>query len=434
MTTPLSEAQSLSRKPPTKANATYIRYLTLRDTPAHTELLTTLLDELTQAVGRRKQSDAKLVRTAGRLILINLVHTVFSRNWLAISLKEDAYTTGQYLKSNLFLSCGATKATLDKMVEMGWLEEPHKGSNSTGQATLFAPTPWLEEKIAGWLYAVEKPFDPPHILLSWEEGKGKKQVRKREQLLTLPDSHPDIVRLSRINAFLSNQTYALKAPVTLIYRRDIQPYFMHGGRIYTDIQRLPAKKAKVRLNTLINGQPVVEIDLKANHIRMVAALQGIELPADPYIDIANHLGVTRDQVKLTINRSIGSSHAGRNEWGVAHSEDDDIDLPLDTFKRIKDEAQRTYPFLSFDQSLGLKLQSLEGQVMLQAMDRLTRLGVVSLPTHDALMVTAGMLLVDVAEQHLKDGWSETLGVRFAPHVTINRPENYLVPEKYSLLN
>ena len=117
---------------------------------------------------------------------------------------------------------------------------------------------------------------------------------------------------------------------------------------------------------------------------MAAALQGVELPADLYIDIANHLGVTRDQVKLTINRSIGSSHAGRNEWGVAHPDDDEIDLPLATFKRIKEKAQRTYPFLTFDESLGLKLQSLEGQIMLQAMDRLLKLGIVSLPIHDAL--------------------------------------------------
>ena len=421
MTTPLSEAQSLPRKSPTKANATYIHYLTFRDIPAHKVLLTALLDELTHAIGRRREADNKLVRTAGRLILANLVHTVFSRNWLAISLKESAYTTGQYLNHNLFLSYGATKATLDKMEEMGWLEEPKKGSNLTGQATLYAPTPWLEETIAGWLYAVEKPFHPPHILLSWDEKQGKKKVRHREPLLALPDSHPDIVRLSRINAFLSQQTYALKAPITLIYRRDTQPYFMHGGRIYTDIQRLPARKAKVRLNTLINGQPVVEIDLKANHIRMAAALQDVELPADPYIDIANHLGVTRDQVKLTINRSIGSSHAGRNEWGVAHPDDEDIYLPLDTFKRIKEEAQRTYPFLTFDESLGVKLQSLEGQVMLQAMDGLLKLGIVSLPIHDALMVADGMLSVNAAEQHLKDAWSEALGVSFAPYVTINRP-------------
>ena len=104
MTNPLSEAQSLPRKPPTKANATYIQYLTLSDVSPHTQLITTLLDELTQAVGRRREADNKLVRTAGRLILANLVQTVFSRNWLAISLKEDAYTTGQYLKDNLFLS------------------------------------------------------------------------------------------------------------------------------------------------------------------------------------------------------------------------------------------------------------------------------------------------------------------------------------------
>ena len=421
MTTPLSEAQSLPRKSPTKANATYIHYLTFRDISAHKVLLTALLDELTHAIGRKREAHNKLVRTAGRLILANLVHTVFSRNWLAISLKESAYTTGQYLNHNLFLSYGATKATLDKMEEMGWLEEPKKGSNLTGQATLYAPTPWLEETIAGWLYAVEKPFHPPHILLSWDEKQGKKKVRHREPLLALPDSHPDMVRLSRINAFLSQQTYALKAPITLIYRRDAKPYFLHGGRIYTDIQRLPARKAKVRLNTLINGQPVVEIDLKANHIRMAAALQGIELPPDPYIDIAKRLGVTRDQVKLTINRSIGSSHAGRNEWGVAHPDDVDIDLPLDTFKRVKEEARRTYPFLSFDESLGLKLQSLEGQVMLQAMDRLLTLGNVSLPIHDALMVADGMLSVTAAEQILKGAWSEVLGVSFAPHVTLNRP-------------
>ena len=154
---------------------------------------------------------------------------------------------------------------------------------------------------------------------------------------------------------------------------------------------------------------------------MAAALQGVELPADPYIDIANHLGVTRDQVKLTINRSIGSSHAGRNEWGVAHPDDDEIDLPLDTFKRIKEEAQRTYPFLTFDDSLGLKLQSLEGQIMLQAMDRLLKLAIVSLPIHDALMVADGMLSVTTAEQMLKGAWSEALGVSFAPHVTLNRP-------------
>jgi hypothetical protein len=84
MTTPLSEAQSLPRKSPTKANATYIQYLTFRDIPAHTVLLTALLDELAKAVGRKREADNKLLRTAGRLILTNLVHTVFSRNWSGI--------------------------------------------------------------------------------------------------------------------------------------------------------------------------------------------------------------------------------------------------------------------------------------------------------------------------------------------------------------
>ena len=62
MTTPLSEAQSLPRKSPTKANATYIHYLTFRDISAHKVLLTALLDELTHAIGRKRGESPRVSR------------------------------------------------------------------------------------------------------------------------------------------------------------------------------------------------------------------------------------------------------------------------------------------------------------------------------------------------------------------------------------
>ncbi len=135
--------------------------------------------------------------------------------------------------------------------------------------------------------------------------------------VTEPDGeHPEIAALATLNEYLSQQSYALKAPIQLLYRRHEEPYFLNGGRVYTDIQRLPARKAKVRLNTLINGSPVIEIDLKANHLRMAAAIfQKEEIAPDPYIDIANRLGVTRNQVKLVINHKYWFKNVGQNEWG-----------------------------------------------------------------------------------------------------------------------
>ena len=141
-----------------------------------------------------------------------------------------------------------------------------------------------------------------------------------------------------------------------------------------------------------------------------------------YIDIANRLEVTRNQVKLVINRSIGSRNAGRNEWGAAHPDDDDGEaIPTDVFRAVMEQAKHTYPLIPFNEGLGLKLQSLEGAIMMKTMERLMKLDIVSLPIHDAIMVSDGLLNTAVAEGVLKDVWTEELNVNFKPHTEIKEP-------------
>jgi hypothetical protein len=419
------EAKKLARKAPERGHARYVQYLTLRRLGEYKTTVTPLLDEVTSAVNRRRAADKKAVRGAARLILANLAQCVFSRDWLAISRREDAYTTGQYLKKDLYLSYGATTSVLDKMVEMGWLEPPVKGNSFSGNATMYAPTPELEQMLVGWVYLVEKPFKPPYMFKTWDEvQEGRKgKTRLREPVTDLPPDHPEIARLVALNEYLSQQSYALKAPIQLLYRKHEEPYFLNGGRVYTDIQRLPARKAKVRLNTLINGSPVIEIDLKANHLRMAAAIfQKEEIAPDPYIDIANKLGVTRNQVKLVINRSIGSRNVGQNEWGAAHPDDDDGEaIPTPLFRAVMEQAKQTYPLIPFNEGLGLKLQSLEGAIMMKTMERLMKLDIVSLPIHDAIMVPDRLLCRVAAEGALKEVWAEELNVNFKPHTEVKEP-------------
>jgi hypothetical protein len=419
------QVQQLPRKAPSRQSAQYIRYLTLKDVEPHRAAITSLLDEITLAVGRRREGDRKAVRGAARLILANLIGCLYGRQYLAVPRTTALYYEGTYLKDKLFLTFGATTAVLDKMVEMGLLFPPHPGSNLTGMATLYAPTPRLEDVIYAWLYLVEKPFKPPYMFKTWDEvQEGRKgKTRLREPVTDLPPDHPEIARLAALNEYLSQQTYALKAPINLLFRKHEEPYFLNGGRVYTDIQRLPARKAKVRLNTLINGSPVIEIDLKANHLRMAAAMfQKEEIAPDPYIDIANKLGVTRNQVKLVINRSIGSRNAGRNEWGAAHPDDDDEEaIPTPLFRAVMEQAKQTYPLIPFNEGLGLKLQSLEGAIMMKTMERLMKLNIVSLPIHDAIMVPDRLLSRVAAEGALKEVWAEELNVNFKPHTEIKEP-------------
>jgi hypothetical protein len=188
-----------------------------------------------------------------------------------------------------------------------------------------------------------------------------------------------------------------------------------GGRVYMGLQMLPDKKAKVRLNTLINEKTVVEIDFKANHLRMAAALKFEELPIDPYESIVKSSGFTRDTVKSVINRSLGSSNSGQVIWGAANDKEAPIERQV--FDLIMNDTKKVYPFIDFNEGLGLMLQSLEGQIMIKAQVELIRIGITALPIHDALMVNSAAEIEETAEGILKQLWSETLGVDFAPYLS-----------------
>ncbi len=404
-------AQSIPYLEPTKETTKYISYLTLKDIEGSRDEVTDVLDQICAGIPRRKLEDKKSVRSSARIILANIVHCIYSRSWLAVPSRKTSYLNGQYLRDQLFLSHQATMDVLDRLIDMKWLSDRISGNSYQHVATMYRPSKLAEQHLFRWLYLVQKPFNDEYVFASYRD-EGNKGAKKKV-FLGSKASADDVRNMKRINDHLRKQSYALHGPQRLIYL-DEPDMPVQGGRVYMDLQRLPDKKAKVRLNTLINGKPVVEIDLKANHLRMAAALFKEELPTDPYKEIVKVTGYGRDVVKSVINRSLGSDHAGR----VLHGARYDEDMPIDneTFKAIITKTKRIYPFVPFNEGIGVMLQSLEGQIMINAQLRLIELGITALPIHDALMVNSGMMVQAAAAQVLKECWAEQLGVSFHPAV------------------
>jgi hypothetical protein len=257
-----------------------------------------------------------------------------------------------------------------------------------------------------------------------------KRTDSRTEIIELPDGqikqvteldidHQDVARLRKINLFLKNCSYALKGPVQLVYSNN---RVTEGGRLYCDLQNLPNRRAKIRLNTLLNGNPVAEVDLKCNHPAMLMAMNGEQISRDFYSDLAEKTGLGRNTIKGLITRFIGAKDKHfslyKKDWLEDGYELNEIPNHKDVNK-VKDALKRSYPTIHKGCfcGMGVALQSLEGQIMLDAMCNLIDSNnLPSLPIHDCLFVEAHRVLE--AEKALGYAWQRNLRVDFLPHMDV----------------
>jgi hypothetical protein len=153
--------------------------------------------------------------------------------------------------------------------------------------------------------------------------------------------------------------------------------------LYTRYQQLPHKRYKVRINTLINGEPICEVDFNANHLRLaLAVLHGEDAGDSPYEDIMSIAGIDdRDLVKSFITTALGaaSKRAAQSSWNKKA-------LGSENFVALEQAVKQRYPELILFDDWGINAQNIEGailrDVMLQGVDK----DIVVLPVHDAVAV------------------------------------------------
>ena len=185
--------------------------------------------------------------------------------------------------------------------------------------------------------------------------------------------------MRRINEFLEGQQWFCKGPVRLKYKLTV----FRGGRLYTRYQQLPDKRHKIRINTLINDEPICEVDFSANHLRLaLAVLHNEDAGDNPYEDIMAIAGIEdRDLVKLFITAALGAANkrAAQSSWNKKA-------LGSENFVALGQAVKQRYPKLILFDDWGINAQNLEGailrDVMLQGVDK----GIVVLPVHEAVAV------------------------------------------------
>lgn len=433
---------------PYKADINWIAPVALKDvtfTRDSQALINEIRRSLATRLARRRTKDQDKVNHALRLILSNLVYSVFTRTPLAIPNNHKTFLTGGLLKK-LFLSKNATRDVLEALVKEGYIVKI-RGSFYKEEVNRYKPTDKLKIQLIPLIYCVAEVYDETnhkqYVTIKPESNKErakrikKNRANRKSPLLeleptalepvvvrevveqfhiigasSLPDDHPDIICLKKINDFLRHVNYALKAPVRLIYTKD--PF--HGGRLYVPIQNLPDRNVKIRINTLMNGNPVCEVDLSASHLRIAAAFNGVQLPEDPYTEIAVGAAVTRDQVKFLLTRAFGAKdrRLDRKENGV-------FILTTPQRTKIEEVTKELYPevFGALYKGMGSAYQSLEGAILMKTMLSLIDLGIPSLPIHDAIMVQQEH--VTQARAALENAWMAVLNVDFKPYTKIDMP-------------
>ena len=134
-------------------------------------------------------------------------------------------------------------------------------------------------------------------------------------------------------------------------------HLSHSGRLYTRYQRLPHKRYKIRINTLINGEPICEVDFNANHLRLAMAVLHNEDAGDsPYEDIMAIAGIDdRDLVKSFITTALGaaSKRAAQSSWNKKA-------LGSENFVVLEQAVKQRYPKLILFDDWGINAQNIEG--------------------------------------------------------------------------
>ena len=366
----------------------FLTPLTLIDDSSLRSELDNILEEL-QGLFRRP-SQTKYRKTLEQMleyVVLNLALGALTNNWTLIDKCKSHYSKG-YSPYTYEFRYSSLMTVIDTLKEAGLIRLFKGGKYVKGSMlTRIYPVKALEQQLYPFGLAVQQSLRPPYLTINEPETGWNVLYR-------VDDSHPDKQKMYAINEELKAHKWACKGPVVLKYKHNV----FTGGRIYTPFQTLMAKKVPLRINTLIDGEPIAEVDFNASHIRMGLALFGGEDAGDdPYRRIADYAQTTRDKVKgyITIALSCDTPKSAHNALIFERYRGSEI-------KTLENATRHCYPNLRLYDALGIHLQSLEGQILMYVMYQGVLEGKVVLPIHDAVAVKAQD--AEWATQRMEAAW------------------------------
>jgi len=361
--------------------------------------------------GKRKEADVEKLKRHWEIILLNLVFVMYQRSWLLVPGDSKFYSQDNYWTRRLGLSYRPMKTVVDYLKDNNFVEyREGKAYKDNPVAARISPLPTLTWLLWEYFLEIEQPIEPPYLIVNTPDAGW-------EEIQSLPQDHGEVLELTQINEFLKGQRWACKAPVQLKYKNNA----FQGGRLYTPFQNLPDRKIRLRINTLINDQPIGEVDFNANHLRLNLAFNGgIQAGSTPYEDLADAAGLVgiekdiRSKVKSFITFAMGSSDKEETRSLCRFNGIDNTQ-----FDALASAAGKLYPKLELFTGWGIFAQNLEGQILKQVMLEGIKKDIVCLPVHDAVAVQQEHL--KWAEETMLECWDRQMETRGIARVKVDLP-------------
>ena len=379
-----------------------------RNSKLHLKLLSLINKYVEETRGKRGPKQLEVFKYHWQWVLLGLSRSIITNSWLLVSLDRNAYKRDEWLQ-RYDIKYSSIKPIVDYLESQGLITalKGKKYKDKPSRTRLF-PSETLSNKL--WEYALEQeqPIEGPYLTINetddvWEETMFK--VKGDE-------SHPDMDDMIAINEFLKPHRWACKAPIRLVYKHT--PF--QGGRLMTPFQNLPDRRARIRINTQIDGQSICEVDYNANHLRLNLAFNAKEYAGKtPYEDICIESGVaSRDMVKKFITVAMGASD---EKSGKARLRLDGMNSQV--IESIHVGALKRFPKLQLFNGWGIFAQNFEGQILKDVMLEGIKEDIVCIPVHDAVAVQQQHQ--DWAKEVMLETWQEHLdGV--GTKVKVDSPE------------
>lgn len=300
---------------------------------------------------------------------------------------------------------------------------------SGGPRTLLRPTPRFAELVAEHgvdLRAVDKEEGGELI----ELRGAKARPGERGELIEYPDTDQTQAmrrEMEKLNAWLEAADLSIDQnlpDVDTTHRRMVRVFnrpkhpttdyrdFTLGGRLYGGFWQ--GLNADLRLRHLrIDGYPIAVADYSSAWPRMAYAASGTEPPeGDLYASIVGHY--SRKGLKVAVNAALASSKVPTRF--PRHSRE--LFGSKDRWEDVLNAIRKAHPPL--DKVIGtefaLKAMRLDSEVLLAVLRELMGRGIVALPIHDAVAVSA--LHADTAKQIMEEAFRRIVGVGGPVVVTI----------------
>jgi len=240
------------------------------------------------------------------------------------------------------------------------------------------------------------------------------------------DDRKKVLKVQRTLGELGMQDFRFRLKYESLHRVFNQSSFDKGGRFAgaTHLNLLKHMRGFIH----INGEPTVEWDYDAFHVRMLYHLRGLDITEDPYdiIEGPEDRKIKKRALLTAINaptdqKAIGAIRKDMIDAGIRGER-----IKNDYIKELLSRTKKAHPLIADDigTGKGILLQNIDSNIADAIMSNLINQNIPVLPVHDSFIVP--QQFEDELRQQMNDEYEKIL--KFKPGMT--KKEKRTCPKKW----